>query len=90
MGSSVKADIESLESHITCIRNRCEAMLEGSKKFSSNVTGSVWSDNNSERAIDVYASVARSIENIIQILDGSSVILEKQTVCLRDYYNVNI
>lgn len=90
MVSQVKADVESLEYHVKSIKRDCEAMLESSKKFSSNVSGSVWSDNNAGLAVDVYGRVAHSLENVIQILDGASEILDRQVGCLKDYYNVII
>ena len=90
MVSRVKADIESLAYHVNCIKRHCEAILEGSQKFNSNVSNSAWSDNNSEFALDIYGGVAHSVENIIQIMDGASVILDQQVNCLKDYYNVRV
>ena len=90
MVSRVKADVESLEHHVQYIKNRCESMLEDSYKFSTDASATSWKDNNSELVLDVYGGVARSLESIIQIMDGASEILNKQVGCLKDYYNVVI
>ena len=90
MISRVRADVESLEYHVKCIKNHCETMLEDSYKFSKNASANSWNDNNAELVLDVYGGVARSLENIIQIMDGASEILDRQVGCLKDYYSVVI
>ena len=90
MSGYVRADISALAQHVNQIKWNCDAMVDASRKFSSSSSDLTWSDNNSEYVVEIYERVAKTIEGIIQTLDGVSVILNKQIEHLEAYASVQI
>ena len=90
MSGYVKADISSLAQQVNQIKWNCDAMVDASRKFSSSSSNLMWSDNTVDRVVDLYEQAAEIIEDIIQTLDGASVILNRQIEHLEAYASVKI